>query len=245
METINISQEELSKYPLFNKGGFESKILLYNEQLLFKCFEPYLKGIIDFDGKRKKLERFSLKKWQPNIITVPTKLVTVDNEFAGYLMPKIDDAITIDHIKDYRVLLNMYISLFKKLEYLHNQGIVICDLKRENIIVNQQGEPTFIDVDSMGIDELKPDNFEYIPKEGKTIPYIREKKNLNSPEDFDKLLLLACFLNSLSTQNENAIKKIANSKLSPETQNIFLEYINNDRLKNIDFTDILTEERKR
>ena len=51
MQELNFSEEEINRLEIFNKGGYEGKILVYNKDLVIKRFEPYLKGFIDFDLK--------------------------------------------------------------------------------------------------------------------------------------------------------------------------------------------------
>ena len=246
MDTLNISRERLDNLTTYNKGGFEWCILLYNENLLLKHFFPHLQGIMDLDNKMYKLKRFQERNISDNIITGPKMLLTVDGSFEGYAMKKMPDAVTIDSVKSLDKLLLLYTKLFNKLDFLHKNNIVIGDIKRENIIVNNNDNPIFVDVDSMGIDELPIDNIGHIPIEGKNIPNIREKYNINDLKAIDKILLLGCFVCSLSQERKSMNLKILQSNLSNEAKKIISNYLVEDKIDyQINFSKFLSDERKK
>ena len=109
----------------------------------------------------------------------PIKLVNVNGEFGGYIMDKIDNATTIDNINDFRQVVSLYKKLFENLEQLHNNDIIVGDLKHGNILVKNNDTPIFIDVDSMGVDEHMPDHHDYMSTMTRTIPNIHEKTKNN------------------------------------------------------------------
>lgn len=244
MQEINFSEEEINKLEIFNKGGFEGKILLYNKDLVIKRFEPFLKDFIDFDLKKYKLVEFNKKKLSDNILAVPKKLVNVNNDFAGFMMKKYN-AITINKIYDFAKSLEIYEKLFNNLEYLHQKNIIVGDIKYENIIV-EDGNPIFVDVDSMGINDLKQDHIMNEPKGLATrIPGIYQKMDLNDYRKLDKMLLFACFINSLTNERETLTNKIINSKLNKESKELFYNYlINNDIDYNFDIQGLIGKERR-
>ncbi len=57
-------------------------------------------------------------------------------------MKKVNSTIVIDHEKNYRKILLYYISLFQKLQFLHQHNITIGDLKPSNIVGT-----TFVDIE--------------------------------------------------------------------------------------------------
>lgn len=243
MQELNFSEEEINRLEIFNKGGYEGKILVYNKDLVIKRFEPYLKGFIDFDLKKYKLEEFHKKKLSDNILAIPKKLVNVNNDFAGFMMKKYN-AITINKIEEFSKLLEIYEKLFNNLEYLHQKNIIIGDIKYDNIIVDN-GNPVFVDVDSMGINDLKQDHICNVPKGLATkIPGIHAKMDLNDYKKMDKMLLFACFINSLTNERETLTSKILNSKLNEESKELFYNYlINNDIDYNFDIQGLIGKER--
>lgn len=245
MDIIGFTKKEIDGLLVFNKGGYEGKILLYNNELVLKQFEKYLSDYIDFERKKYKLERLASRKIS-HIIVPPKALVNIEGEFSGYLMPKISNAMHIDSIRDYEKLLLVYTKLFKDVEYLHKKNVVIGDLKPSNILVDYKYHTNFIDVDSMGIDEYPIDHADYRSHEAKLLPNYQNKFAVNSRENMDNYLLLACFINSLSPENGSLIGKLFNSKLSLEHKKILFQLLKNDVWNTtINISDMLEEEKRK
>lgn len=245
MEVVGFTKKEIDNLLVFDKGGYEGKILLYNNELVLKQFEKYLSGIIDFERKKYKLERIVDRKLS-SILVEPVALVNIEGEFSGYLMPKISNAMHIDSIRDYRKLVEVYSKLFADVEYLHKKNVTIGDVKPANILVNYHYNTKFIDVDSMGIDEFPIDHGEYRSHEAKLLPHYENKFAMNSRQNMDNYLLLACFINSLSPENTPLVGKLFNSELSLEYKKILYELIKNDVWSpEIPIDKMLEEEKKK
>ena len=43
MQELNFSEEEINRLEIFNKGGYEGKILVYNKDLVIKLFARALR----------------------------------------------------------------------------------------------------------------------------------------------------------------------------------------------------------
>lgn len=245
MDTINLTQKRVDELNVYNKGGFEGKILLYNETMLLKYFEPYLRDVINFDEKKYKLERFYEKNINKNFLAGPLILANIDGKFGGFMMNKVADAVTIDHIRNLNHLLSLYSKLFTRLDLLHKKGIIIGDLKHENIIVDPNDNPVFVDVDSMGIDEFSHGHKGVLPRGSKTIADISKKMTMNDAKSIDKLLLLNCFVTSLGANNEPNFFKVRNSNLTEKTKLIITRYLSDYEIDyNVDFSHILIEEKE-
>lgn len=200
----NFLEKDLDKMTIFDKGGFEGRIILFNDELVIKQFFPYLKNIIDFENKKYKLARLKEKKIPENIMIRPKEFINVDGEFAGYFMKKIKDSITINNVRSHRKLLRFYKILFENLEIMHKNNIVVGDVKHSNILVKNNKTPIFIDVDSMGVDELKMDHEKKIPNR------FANHARRNPRQDIDKLLLLGCFLDSINLDRSSITKNLLN-----------------------------------
>ncbi len=72
MEVINLTSEELKNLEIFNKGGFEGKIYIYNDYLLIKAFELYLRWVPNFEYKKYKLIRLHKKNIDNKILIHPS-----------------------------------------------------------------------------------------------------------------------------------------------------------------------------
>lgn len=243
MEELNFTREELEKLDIFNKGGFEGKIYVYDDNLLIKAFMPYLKGILDFEEKRLKLIRLHEKNIDDNILIHPKKLVIVDGEFEGYVMKKLNEGKTINSIQNFKKLVYLYKKLFEKLEVVHDNNIIIRDVKPENIVV-EKNEPIFIDVDSMGVDELKADHEGHLSPISKKIPNIYEKVKYNNEKEIDKLKLLACFICSINQNKGTIYKRLMESNLSDKFKREISKIFKADKNLNIsqNIHDLFEEE---
>ena len=71
----------------------------------------------------------------------------------------------------------------------------------------------------MGIDEYPIDHAEYRSHEAKLLPNYQKKFEVNSRQNMDNYLLLACFINSLSPENTPLVGKLFNSKLDINKSN--------------------------
>ena len=49
------------------------------------------------------------------------------------------------------------------IDYLHNKDIIIGDVKNKNILVDNNNNPIFVDVDSMGINKFPQDHIDRGP----------------------------------------------------------------------------------
>lgn len=248
MEKIYITRDELNKLSVFDKGGYEGQILLYDNDLLLKHFEPYLYGIMNLEDKMYKLERLNQKNLPSSVLIKPEKLVFVEGQFEGYLMRKMKNVLTVDSIRNMDDLLKIYSSLYNKLDMLHKNGITVGDLKPANILVDLNMNPVFIDVDSMGVDEYEIDNPLYKSKNTRTITNVDKFFESWDRQDVDKLLLLACFINSLNFDNKrNLLSKLFSSDLSDDTKRIFCKLLNSDTmyLSNKEFSEMLHSEYER
>lgn len=244
METINVTKQEIETMPLFHKGGYEGKLRIYKTNLILKQFENYL-GITPeiIENKKLKLIRFSEKNIPDSILAKPVALVYVEGQFSAYLMKKVNSTIVIDHEKNYRKILLYYISLFQKLQFLHQHNITIGDLKPSNIVGT-----TFVDIDSMGIDELPMEYDNIVPSFAKKDKLIFQKLKSNDRKEIDRLLLLYCFLNTLSKENKNFSFSylLGQSDLSDKAKVALSIYINSERLdSSFDILSLLEEEKNR
>ena len=95
------------------------------------------------------------------------------------------------------------------------------------------------------LNDLKQDHICNVPKGLATkIPGIHAKMDLNDYKKMDKMLLFACFINSLTNERETLTSKILNSKLNEESKELFYNYlINNDIDYNFDIQGLIGKER--
>ena len=128
-----------------------------NPKNLYKIFENTDKEELQL--KREKLELLREKGVED--IIVPHTLIEKKNRLKGDISEYINDSIPlycaynrcyIEQIQD------ILLEVSKKLYNIHNNNILIGDLHFYNIILDRSLKSYFIDVDSYGIGNIKPDN---------------------------------------------------------------------------------------
>ncbi len=197
MKEINFKRADINNLTLYHKGGFDGIIYIYSYDFLLKLFRPSIKQFINLSVKKHKLINIFEKNIPEHIMIKPDKLIYIDGEFNGYTMPKITDSIRIDCVNDYRKLVKAYRLLFQNMEILHQNGIIINDVKPDNILYEKNQNPIFIDIDSMGVDEYAPNHINMKSQIFRKVDNYYPKMRNNDPKVVDKLKLLACFAQSL------------------------------------------------
>ena len=206
MKEINFKRSDINNLTLYNRGGIDGVIYIYSNDLLLKVFEPYIKTFLNLNVKKYKLNNIYEKEIPENVMIKPVKLINIEGEFAGYTMPKITDSIRIDCINDYRKLVKAFRILFENLDFLHQNNIIVNDVKPDNILYDKNQTPIFIDIDSMGVDEYAPNHINMKSQIFRKVDDYFYKIRNNDPKTIDKLKLLACFVQSLER------KKITNNQ---------------------------------
>jgi len=235
MKSINFKKQDLDNLTTYNTEGFEGSIYIYSQDLLVKIFDDYLKKIMDIKIKKYKLMNLKEKNMPEHMMIVPDKIVNIDGEFGGYTMPKIEDSILISNINDFRKLIKIFRCLFKHLEVLHENDIIVNDIKAENILLHKNQDPIFIDVDSMGVDQYPPDYPNKKTNFYKRVNNLNQKLAYNDFYTLDKLKLLLCFLHSVERQNEaeiifNSLHDVLwQAEFSDEFKNAIDEILNTDQ----------------
>ena len=162
LRNIEISRDELLHYLNLNTNltGREGKIfngIHPNEAR--KIFH------VPINGTKKELEKFyaaSENKAQKLALLheknidndiVPIRTISYDKILVGYDMTSSSlstpETMTIENLEQLKV----------KLERFHNQGIVHGDIKKSNILINQNGEVVLCDLDNMQVDNYPIDCF--------------------------------------------------------------------------------------
>ena len=146
-----INLEDNIIYPYLGAGG-EGVVYRYNKQIAFKIF--YM-----FESRKKQAQKFQkvekLAQVHDESFTFPIGLVGYeDGKKAGYYT----NLVTFNSgLKDYSALINIKDKM-KVIEYLikadaaiqriHQKGIILGDIKGQNIMINQDENPIFVDTDN-------------------------------------------------------------------------------------------------
>jgi len=244
MKEINFKKKDLDNLTVYNRGGFEGKIYFYSNDLLIKIFEEYLGKIMDIKIKKYKLINLAKKDMPNHIMIKPNSIINVDGQFRGYTMSKIDDSIEVNQVNDMRRLIKVYRRLFENLEFLHQNDIIVNDVKVENILIDKNKNPIFIDVDSMGIDEYPPDYPNLKTTLFKRTPNLNQKMAENDSYTIDKLKLLISFITSLeditkhNDQDQSLLTVLLKADLSPEFKSYIKDIMLQDANLDVPLKDI-------
>lgn len=115
----------------------------------------------------KKLQRMlEIDVFNPSIVW-PLDLIYSNDDFVGYVMKQVKDAKNLTELKDdgfakyssFKDRTQICISILKSIEYLHSKGIIIGDLKDDNILIKGPDEIYIIDCGSFQIDDYACDVF--------------------------------------------------------------------------------------
>jgi len=128
-------------------GGEGSVYRTYNNMMV-KIFK---KEYITYVNFKKLSEMLEMNLYNP-FICWPRDLVYAGDNFVGYLMDEVKDAETLlslrlqsfseyTHLERFEICYNF----LKHIKYLHDKGILIGDLKPDNILVKSPSEVYFID----------------------------------------------------------------------------------------------------
>ncbi len=110
----------------------------------------------------KKLQTMCQMDISNDFVLWPLDIVYYNNNFAGYVMKELKDAINIDDMRDqgfrvgemmpldrYKICLNF----LKQVDYLHRKNILVGDMKPDNIMVKPPNSVYIIDSGSFQIED--------------------------------------------------------------------------------------------
>ena len=250
METINLTRDDFNKNSIIFDNGFESKVFIYssNEK------EVVIKMYYDLDqiniDKIKKVSEI-----KSDILVLPKKLVSIDNEIIGYSMNYKRNYYPIRIMK--KILseeekIDILMKLRKEITNLRNQNCIYGDLNLNNIITNGSKvclcDSVNVKVGDYNFDEINSTMYKY-----------RELKDTLEGIDCYMLNLLTIYLlNDIDYEEiidfiENILTMEFNKKECPiyvginsnqECKSICYEMISNDISRNF-LIDYINKEKEK
>ena len=164
---LNVNKEDLgTKYPFIGYGD-EGRVYNYNNTYAIKIFtklrNPEYKS--KYQRKLQKLEEmFELN--DPNY-AFPMGFVSIEGQnIDGYYTTLVKHKQSLKDFEDLELLhnkkkiLEYLIKADKALQRIHSQGIIIGDIKEDNILIDQENNPIYIDTDNY---KYKQYSFDLIP----------------------------------------------------------------------------------
>ena len=130
------------------KSGGEGSVYKTYNTFMAKIYEKDSITYINYKKLSLRLEMNIYNKY----ICWPKDLLYIDNNFVGYLMEDIDDAVSLLtlRLKNFRSYTHLErfvlcYNLLKNIKYLHDKNILIGDLKPDNILVKSPEQVYLID----------------------------------------------------------------------------------------------------
>ena len=147
-----LDESKLGKEYSFLGSGSEGTVYKIDDNTAFKMFN-LLREEDKLKNKFSKIEL--LREIKDSSFAFPTEIVGFSDGYKeGYLMPYIKPSedygslSELNYLKEYSKLLKTVISLSDALKRIHKQGITIGDFRLENIIINHNDNPVFVDTDN-------------------------------------------------------------------------------------------------
>lgn len=136
-------------------GGEGSVYTTYNNMMA----KVYKKESINYVNYKKISKMIDMNVYN-QFICWPRDLLYIDGTFIGYLMDEVKNSKTLltlrignfstmNHLERFKLCLNF----LKNVNYLHEKGVLIGDLKPDNILVKSPEEVYFIDCGCYQIDD--------------------------------------------------------------------------------------------
>ena len=194
MEKIELNQISLEKLrKISGKKNLESNIY-HDGSIAYKIFKNMSKEALDI--KERKIELLDAGDPLPKTVMPISKIVSGDL-FSGYSLKYIKDTRTLyvlyTKTKDINLFFQILSIVSETVEKIHQdpRNIIIGDLHLDNILVDNDFNPYFIDIDSCQIDRIPN---ETIPSSLGVYRYNRALDWLDATKSQDRLCLVLCSL---------------------------------------------------
>lgn len=155
MDDIIVKRDNLRKYKLLGCGG-EGDVYQYNRKTAIKLFEPFSHRE-RLPQKYQKIEKMT--ELEDPSFCFPKGFVRYeDGSLQGYYMDRVISDDEYQDFDDFRICIDRN-RVFKTLDKagkaikrIHSKNVIIGDLRPFNILVDQNGNPIFVDTDNYAYD---------------------------------------------------------------------------------------------
>lgn len=220
MERINLQYINLRKLKKINSMQCLESDLFHNNTIVYKIYKNM--PLSDMTTKERKIELLDDGAKLPNVVMPIDKLLYSD-DFFGYTMKYINDSIPLFDFninnKNINVLFNILNKISKSLTKIHSdpRNIIVSDLHFDNILIDRNYNPYFIDFDSCQIDGIDADT---IPMMLHSYLQNRKIQTVDISQNSDKLCLLLCTLGMLFGKHIDEVKEYEIDKKTEQIKNL-------------------------
>ena len=185
------SKKLFSKYPQIGYGE-EGSIHQYDNKKAIKVFE-FFEDRPKLTDKFKKIEQ--LARINDSSFCFPKGLVGyLDLKKEGYFMNLVKpmdnchDFSELDRLKDLKKILEYILIADRAMARIHKKGIVIGDIRGENIMIDKCGEVKFIDTDNYKYGDY---NYDIVPCRSTWLEHTFSKKVTDIDNDIFVFAIMA------------------------------------------------------
>ena len=183
--------KRFGKYPQIGYGE-EGSIHKYNNKKAIKVFEFFE----DREKLTRKFEKIEeLAKIKDKSFCFPIGLVGyMDLKKEGYYMDFVNpmdeckDFNDLDKLKDMKKVLEYLLIADKAIERIHKKGIIIGDIKDDNIMIDKVGEVKFVDTDNYAYYDYA---FDLVPVRSKWLEHTFGKEMSGKDNDIFVFTMMA------------------------------------------------------
>ena len=149
MEKINIKDIDFSSLKTNRFQGTLSTIYHSDDQ----CYKIF-KKMDNFDEDMLYQKLMAMQDIKLDRVLMPTALIIEGNQLCGYVMPRFDNSLSLNdyfsrtRFVESKDILNAIKRASLILRDIHDQGIIYQDLSFDNILINQEQQIMFCDIDS-------------------------------------------------------------------------------------------------
>lgn len=159
MHVLDINTLNFNKLNILNCNDATEGDLYYDKEVLYKMFI----NSINVQRKKRKLMALNDGFLIPNVV-IPDTLLIDNYRTVGCGMPYIDNSISFRKYRNSNSFIMLLYLISLSLKNIHNdpRNILIGDLHFNNIIIDQNLNHYFIDMDSCMIDGIRSDRIPHL-----------------------------------------------------------------------------------
>ena len=157
MTNIKFEDIDFSKLSKLEDVCSTNDVYLFENKII-KIFKKYKQE--ELKDLEKKIELLGEKSYF-DFLNIPQEKIIKDNKLSGIVLPFINNSMTLNELLQRKGIVDSLSTLKDasiRLSRLHRDSdrILVGDMHFDNIIIDDKGNNHFIDVESYGIQSLKP-----------------------------------------------------------------------------------------
>ena len=198
---LTIRKSDLGTKYFFIGYGDEGMIYKYNDEIAIKIYTKHVHEVSKYKRKLLKIKQMITELQKDPNCSFPMGFVSYNGiDIVGIYLPYVKKHKYLDDLEDLPMMHNkekekqIIIKADQVLQRLHEQQIIVGDVKSDNILISPEEEPIYIDCDNY---QYKNHLFDLIPDRAGCLYYTYQTPSM-CLQDNDKLLFAIMVLNILT-----------------------------------------------